>query len=78
MVGLLPETNARAEADDLVYAWDFKARPAPRDSTGRWGAAAMIQQGWLLACSIVSCIPPAAAGRCSMHRSRSLMIEAER
>ncbi|KAG2581643.1 hypothetical protein PVAP13_6KG067100 [Panicum virgatum] len=42
MVGLLPETNAAAEADVLLDAWDFKGRPAPRASTGRWGAAAMI------------------------------------
>ncbi|KAG2576807.1 protein NRT1/ PTR FAMILY 6.3-like [Panicum virgatum] len=42
MVGLLPETNAAAETDVLLDAWDFKGRPAPRASTGRWGAAAMI------------------------------------
>ncbi|CAL5004005.1 unnamed protein product [Urochloa decumbens] len=43
MVGLLPETNAAAaESDVLLDAWDFKGRPAPRASTGRWGAAAMI------------------------------------
>ncbi|WVZ95020.1 hypothetical protein U9M48_040830 [Paspalum notatum var. saurae] len=44
MVGLLPETaaNAAADADVLLDAWDFKGRPAPRASTGRWGAAAMI------------------------------------
>jgi hypothetical protein len=42
MVGLLPETNAAAETDVLLDAWDFKGRPAPRATTGRWGAAAMI------------------------------------
>nr|CAB3482189.1 unnamed protein product [Digitaria exilis] len=44
MVGLLPETNAAAAAESevLLDAWDFKGRPAPRSSTGRWGAAAMI------------------------------------
>ncbi|KAJ1267337.1 hypothetical protein BS78_07G048000 [Paspalum vaginatum] len=42
MVGLLPETNAAADADVLLDAWDFKGRPAPRATTGRWGAAAMI------------------------------------
>ncbi|CAL4996804.1 unnamed protein product [Urochloa decumbens] len=43
MVGLLPETNAAAaESGVLLDAWDFKGRPAPRASTGRWGAAAMI------------------------------------
>lgn len=47
MVGLLPETNAAAETDVLLDAWDFKGRPAPRATTGRWGAAAMIL-GWLI------------------------------
>ncbi|KAL6857013.1 hypothetical protein ACP4OV_018395 [Aristida adscensionis] len=42
MVGLLPETNAAAETEVLLDAWDFKGRPAARASTGRWGAAAMI------------------------------------
>nr|WJL93858.1 nitrate transporter NRT1.1A [Saccharum hybrid cultivar] len=42
MVGLLPETNAAAETDVPLDAWDFKGRPAPRATTGRWGAAAMI------------------------------------
>ncbi|XP_066351754.1 protein NRT1/ PTR FAMILY 6.3-like [Miscanthus floridulus] len=42
MVGLLPETNAAAETDVLLDAWDFKGRQAPRATTGRWGAAAMI------------------------------------
>ncbi|XP_062195452.1 protein NRT1/ PTR FAMILY 6.3-like [Phragmites australis] len=42
MVSLLPETNAPAETDVLLDAWDYKGRPAPRSSTGRWGAAAMI------------------------------------
>jgi hypothetical protein len=42
MVGILPETNAAAEAEVLVDAWDFKGRAAARSATGRWGAAAMI------------------------------------
>jgi hypothetical protein len=42
MVGMLPETNAAAEAEVLLDAWDFKGRPAARSTTGRWGAAAMI------------------------------------
>ncbi|XP_062192760.1 protein NRT1/ PTR FAMILY 6.3-like [Phragmites australis] len=42
MVGLLPETNAAAETQVLLDAWDFKGRPAARSTTGRWGAAAMI------------------------------------
>ena len=49
MVGLLPETNAAAETDVLLDAWDFKGRPAPRATTGRWGAAAMILGTLLIA-----------------------------
>jgi hypothetical protein len=42
MVGLLPQTNAAAQAEVLGDAWDYRGRPAARSTTGRWGAAAMI------------------------------------
>ena len=58
MVGLLPETNAAAETDVLLDAWDFKGRPAPRASTGRWGAAAMILGPHLAARSLIILRPP--------------------
>uniref|UniRef100_A0A453RXH1 Uncharacterized protein n=1 Tax=Aegilops tauschii subsp. strangulata TaxID=200361 RepID=A0A453RXH1_AEGTS len=41
-VGLLPQTNAAAQAEVLGDAWDYRGRPAARSTTGRWGAAAMI------------------------------------
>ncbi|EAZ09238.1 hypothetical protein OsI_31511 [Oryza sativa Indica Group] len=43
MVGMLPETNAQAAAEEVLGdAWDYRGRPAARSRTGRWGAAAMI------------------------------------
>ncbi|XP_047076945.1 protein NRT1/ PTR FAMILY 6.3-like [Lolium rigidum] len=42
MVGLLPQTNAAAQAEVLGDAWDYRGRAAARSTTGRWGAAAMI------------------------------------
>ena len=42
MVGLLPQTNAAAQAEVLDDAYDYRGRHAARSTTGRWGAAAMI------------------------------------